>query len=77
MSLNFRALAGSTGDREELPESGAARQLLSAKATRTVDGESSAGIRPLGAEATGGLAEIGYPVHCKLPSRNQNLRAAL
>ncbi len=69
MSLNFRALAGSTGDREELPESGAPRQLLSANATRTVDGEGSPGIRPLGAEATGGLAEIGYPRPLQAPEQ--------
>ena len=59
MGLNFSPFAGSTGDRQELREGEAARQLVSAKPTPTVDGDSSPGIRPLGAEATGGLAETG------------------
>jgi membrane fusion protein (multidrug efflux system) len=53
--------AAVTADREELGESEAARQLLSAEATPTVDGEGSPAIHPPGAEATGGLAETGYP----------------
>jgi membrane fusion protein (multidrug efflux system) len=69
MALNFPAFSVPTGDREELPESGAARQLVNAKATPTVDGENPPVIRPLGAEASGGLAETGYPRPLPAPER--------
>jgi hypothetical protein len=75
MALNFSAFSGPTGDREELPESGAARQLVNAKATPAVDGENPPVIRPLGAEASGGLAETGYPRPLPAPERGSNIYA--
>jgi membrane fusion protein, multidrug efflux system len=60
MGFNFSPVAGWMGDRNEFREREAAPQLVSAEATGTVS-DDSLGIRPLGAEDAGGLAEIAYP----------------
>jgi membrane fusion protein, multidrug efflux system len=54
----FSPFAGWMGDRG----SEAAAPLVSAKATEAVAGDASVGIRALGAEATGGLADIAHPI---------------
>jgi membrane fusion protein, multidrug efflux system len=58
MRSNLSPVASGMGDRGEFRGSEAALELLSAKAGAKVD---SGGIRPLGAETAGGLAEIAYP----------------
>jgi membrane fusion protein (multidrug efflux system) len=69
MGVNFLPFAGGIGDRDEFRESEAATLLVSAKATGTVDGEGFRGIRPLGAEATGGLEEIRDPRRLQAPEQ--------
>jgi membrane fusion protein (multidrug efflux system) len=63
------ASAGRSGDTQA---GEAARQLVSAEATPTVDGEGSPGIGPLGAEAAGGLAETGDRRRLQVPEQESN-----
>jgi membrane fusion protein, multidrug efflux system len=65
--------AAVTGERKELRESEAARQLVSAEAMPAVDGDDSPGIRPLGAEATGGTTETGHPRGVQAPEQESKL----
>jgi membrane fusion protein (multidrug efflux system) len=66
LGLVDTASPGPFGDRQA---SEAARQLVSAKATQTVDGDGSPGIRTLGAEATGGSPETGNPGRSQAPEQ--------
>jgi membrane fusion protein (multidrug efflux system) len=67
MGFIFSPFAGWMGDRKEFRESEAATQLVSVKAARTVASDDSLGLRPLGSETTGGLAEIAYPRRLQAP----------
>jgi membrane fusion protein, multidrug efflux system len=62
MGSIFSPFAGWMGDRGDFRGSKAASPSVSAKATEAVAGDASVGIRGLGAESTGGLAEIAYPI---------------
>jgi hypothetical protein len=61
MELIFSPFAGWMGDRRQFRQSEAARPLASAEATEMGAGDESVGIRPPGAETTGGLPEIADP----------------
>jgi membrane fusion protein, multidrug efflux system len=61
MELIFSPFAGWMGDRKQLRDSEASLQLASAKATETVADTETGGIRPVGAETTGGLPDVAYP----------------
>jgi membrane fusion protein (multidrug efflux system) len=73
MRLNFSPVAGGKGGREEFREAEAAPQLVSAKATETVAGDQSVGIRPLGAETTGALGEIACPGGLQAPEQEPKI----
>jgi membrane fusion protein, multidrug efflux system len=74
MGYIYSPFAGWTGDHKEFRESEAATQFVKAEATHPVRGDGSIGIRPLGAETTGGSAEIGYRGRLQAPE--QGLKTA-
>ena len=69
MRLDFSPFAGGMGDRQEFRESAAATELVSAEAIATADRDNSPGGRLPSAEATGGLAEIGYADRLQAPGQ--------
>jgi membrane fusion protein (multidrug efflux system) len=69
MRTDFSPFAGGMGDRQEFRESAAATELVSAEAIATVDRDNSPAGRLLSAEATGGLAEIGYADRLQAPGQ--------
>jgi hypothetical protein len=71
MGFILSPLADWTSDRKQFRESAAAPQLVSAKATETVAGDESVGIRPLGAGTVGGLVETAYPLPVQAPEQKR------
>src|ERR1700720_3341483 len=69
MGFIFSPFAGRAGDRNEVRQNEAATQLVTVKTTGPVLGDVSLGVRPVGAESTGGMVEIAYPRRLQAPEQ--------
>jgi membrane fusion protein (multidrug efflux system) len=69
MGFIFSPFAGRAGHRNEVRQNEAATQLVTVKTTGPVLGDVSLGVRPVGAESTGGMVEIAYPRRLQAPEQ--------